>query len=73
MSQLKTKYTLYLLIFLLVAVFQYCQVEKGIEPIRSAIKGTIIFTGEWPLPPVEVVLIAADDYPPAEFSDMILG
>jgi hypothetical protein len=69
----KHKLSFFLLHLLLLVFFQNCSVDKGSEPVRSAIKGTVAFTGEWPVPPVEVVLLAAEDYPPVTFNDMILG
>ena len=72
MSRISMKSTLYMTISLLFIIFQYCD-DKGIEPVRSAIRGEISFSGDWPAPPFEVRLVAATDYPPASFDDLILG
>jgi hypothetical protein len=58
---------------LCLVICQMCTVDKGIQPIRSAIKGEITFSGDWPKSPFEVRLAAATDYPPATFDELILG
>lgn len=50
-----------------------CQVDHGLEPIRSAITGIITFGEEWPAPPQEVRIIASKEFPPADINDVILG
>jgi hypothetical protein len=73
MSQIKKKTPFFLIFCLCLTVCQYCGVDKSIEPIRSAITGEITFTDAWPEPPFEVRLVAATDYPPATFNDLIMG
>lgn len=50
-----------------------CDINRGLEPIRSNIEGTITYSGEWPGTPTEVRLVAADKFPPAGIEDLIIG
>ncbi len=61
-------------LFLAVSFFMIgCEIDHGIEPIRSSIQGEIQYKGDWPGTPAEVRLIAASTFPPAGVSDLILG
>jgi hypothetical protein len=62
----------FLLGFLLIFIVA-CEIDHGIEPIRSSIQGEIQYKGTWPGTPAEVRLIAANKFPPAGVSDLILG
>lgn len=50
-----------------------CELDHGIEPIRSNIQGVVKYTGDWPGTPAEVRMIAATKFPPADISDLIIG
>jgi hypothetical protein len=51
----------------------HCDIDHGLEPVRSGIRGEITFTGEWPVQPGEVRLVSATRFPPADINDLILG
>ena len=65
------KYVSTLLIILLVLIS--CDIDRGLEPVRSSIEGTLTYSGEWPGTPTEVRLVAADKFPPASIEDLIIG
>jgi hypothetical protein len=50
-----------------------CHVDQGLEPVRSAIEGTITFTGSWPGDPAEVRLVSAKKFPPSDISEIDIG
>jgi hypothetical protein len=50
-----------------------CEMDHGIEPIRSNVQGVVKFTGEWPGTAAEVRLVAATQFPPASIGDLIIG
>lgn len=50
-----------------------CEMDHGIEPIRSNVQGVVKFTGEWPGTASEVRLVAATKFPPAGVGDLIIG
>jgi hypothetical protein len=60
-------------IFLLLVLLLSCSFDHGLEPVKSAIKGEIVFTGEWPAPPLEVRIVSATKFPPAKIDDLDLG
>lgn len=61
--------------FVIPFLFLYlsCNIDHGLEPIRSGIQGVITYAGEWPAPPAEVRLVAATKFPPSGISDLIIG
>ncbi len=64
-----------LLLFILVLslFFLTCEMDHGLEPIRSGISGTIRYIGDWPQNTAEVRIVAATKFPPSEFIDLELG
>lgn len=58
---------------LLLLVLTGCEMDHGIEPIRSNVQGVVKFTGEWPGTAAEVRLVAATQFPPASIGDLIIG
>jgi len=50
-----------------------CNIDPGLEPIRSNIQGVITYSGEWPAPPAEVRLVAASKFPPSSIDELIIG
>ncbi|MDZ7264799.1 MAG: hypothetical protein ONB16_09470 [candidate division KSB1 bacterium] len=67
------KYPVLLLFAALIVVTSRCQVEHGLEPIRSGIQGTIHYLGHWPAKTAEVRIVAATKFPPADLNDLIIG
>jgi len=69
------KFFKFLSLFLLLTglVLSNCNLNHGLEPIRSNIHGVISYSGQWPAPPEEVRLIAAKSFPPAGIEDLIIG
>ena len=58
---------------IILLLFVYCNVDHGLEPVRSAITGEITFTGEWPEEPLEVRIITSVEFPPSDFNEIIIG
>jgi hypothetical protein len=50
-----------------------CEMDHGIEPIRSGISGTIHYLGDWPQNTAEVRIVAATKFPPTDLNDLIIG
>ncbi|MCU0644047.1 MAG: hypothetical protein MUC94_07265 [bacterium] len=50
-----------------------CEMDHGIEPIRSGISGTIHYVGDWPQNTAEVRIVAATKFPPTDLNDLIIG
>ncbi len=50
-----------------------CQMDHGLEPIRSGISGTIHYLGDWPKNTAEVRIVAATKFPPNGIDDLIIG
>lgn len=50
-----------------------CEIDHGIEPIRSGISGTIHYIGKWPKNTAEVRIVAATKFPPTDINDLIIG
>ncbi len=50
-----------------------CHLDQGLQPVRSAIAGTITFTGIWPGTPAEVRLVSAKKFPPSDISEIDIG
>ena len=50
-----------------------CQMDHGLEPIRSGISGTIHYIGEMPQNTAEVRIVAATKFPPTDVNDLIIG
>jgi hypothetical protein len=67
------KNILYSAFTIMILLFIQCQIDHGLEPVRSGIQGKITFTGEWPVQPGEVRLVSATQFPPADINDLILG
>ena len=60
-------------IFIINLICLTCHIDYGLEPIRSSIQGTIFYSGEWPAPPEEVILVTATKFPPTDINDLIIG
>jgi len=60
-------------IFILLVAFLSCSKDNGVEPLKSAIKGEIVLTGEWPAEPIEVRIVAATKFPVAKVDDLHFG
>ncbi len=54
-------------------IFLTCEMNHGLEPIRSGISGTIKYIGKWPQNTAEVRIIAATKFPPSDLNDLIIG
>ncbi len=54
-------------------IFANCTIDRGLEPIRSHVQGTISYSGEWPAEPAEIRLVAANQFPPSGLEDLIIG
>ncbi len=67
------KKILYSVLAILILLLIHCNIDHGLEPVRSGIRGEITFTGEWPVQPGEVRLVSATQFPPADINDLILG
>lgn len=67
------KYSALFLLVVLIAFSGSCQMDHGIEPIRSGIQGTIHYLGQWPEKTAEVRIVAATKFPPADLNDLIIG
>jgi len=66
--------TLCLFFVSLIFVFYIaCEMDHGIEPIRSGLQGVITYSGEWPGTAAEVRIVAAMQFPPSSVGDLILG
>ena len=50
-----------------------CQMDHGLEPIRSGISGTIHYIGEWPENTAEIRIVATKTFPPNDVNDLIIG
>ncbi len=50
-----------------------CEMDHGLEPVRSHIQGTITYRGDWPAPAEEVRLVTATKFPPKQIEDLIIG
>ena len=61
------------LIILISLIFVSCNIDRGLEPIRSRVQGTITYSGEWPAEPAEIRLVAATQFPPSGLEDLIIG
>jgi len=68
----KTALVLIIIISGLMA-FLTCQMDHGLEPIRSGISGTINYIGNWPANTAEVRIVAATIFPPSDLNDLIIG
>ncbi len=64
--------TIFCVLFFVCLILTGCD-NRGLEPIRSGIGGTITYTGEWPATAAEVRLVAAKTFPPTDLSDLIIG
>ncbi|NQT26968.1 hypothetical protein HQ585_16550 [candidate division KSB1 bacterium] len=62
-------------IFILLVAFLSCSKDNGVEPesIKSAIKGEITLTGEWPVTPEDVRIVAAKKFPLTSIDDLDFG
>lgn len=74
MFAIQKKITLALLIILVISLFVLtCQMEHGLEPIRSGISGTIKYLGKWPQNTAEVRIVGSTKFPPSDLNDLIIG
>lgn len=60
-------------ISLISLVLLSCEMNHGLEPIRSGISGTIKYIGKWPQNTAEVRIVAATKFPPSDLNDLIIG
>ncbi len=60
-------------LLILIILMMACETDHGIEPLNSAIEGTITFTGAWPTEPAEVRLVTATKFPPTDITDLDIG
>lgn len=67
------KYLILLSVANLLIFISSCEMDHGIEPIRSGIQGTIHYAGNWPAKTAEVRIVAATKFPPADLNDLIIG
>jgi hypothetical protein len=67
------KNILYSVLAVVILLLIHCNIDHGLEPVRSGIRGKITFTGEWPVQPGELRLVSATRFPPADINDLILG
>jgi hypothetical protein len=58
---------------IIILLFLSCSTDHGLEPIRSVIQGKITFIGQWPVAPSEVRLVSANQFPPSDVNDLIIG
>ena len=58
---------------LVLVLFLSCNMDHGLEPIRSGISGTIKYIGKWPTNTAEVRIVAATIFPPTDLNDLIIG
>ena len=58
---------------LLSILFLTCQMDHGLEPIRSGISWIIHYQGNWPDNTAEVRIVAATKFPPNDINDLIIG
>lgn len=50
-----------------------CNINHGLEPLRSSIEGQITFSGTWPAEAEEVRLVSAKKFPPTGIADIAIG
>ncbi|MCR4439694.1 MAG: hypothetical protein QHJ34_10005 [bacterium] len=50
-----------------------CEIDKGLAPITSGIRGTIAFRGAWPANTEQVLVVASTDFPPQGISQLDMG
>lgn len=63
-----------LLFIIVISLFAFtCDMDHGLEPIRSGISGTINYVGDWPENTAEVRIVAATTFPPTDINDLIIG
>jgi len=66
--------TIFLLILLgMSLLIMTCNMNHGLEPIRSGISGTIKYTGKWPTNTAEVRIVGSTKFPPSDLNDLIIG
>lgn len=63
----------FLMMISIMALLVTCNMDHGIEPIRSGISGTINYVGKWPANTAEVRIVAATIFPPSDINDLIIG
>ena len=64
----------FLLFIIVISLFLFtCEMDHGLEPIRSGISGTIRYIGKWPPNTAEVRIVAATKFPPSDLNDLIIG
>jgi len=62
-----------LLISFVLLLLLSCEMDHGLEPIRSGISGTIRYIGKWPQNTAEVRIVGATKFPPSDLNDLIIG
>lgn len=67
------KFFLFLSMMVFLIFVISCEIDHGLEPVRSYIQGTIEYSGTWPGTPAEVRLVAAKQFPPTNITDLIIG
>ena len=72
-TSIQKKSLFFLFISLTILSFVRCEMDHGIEPIRSGISGTIHYAGNWPKNTAEVRIVAATKFPPTDLNDLIIG
>lgn len=72
-STQKIKAKTVLLIFISSLFLLTCEMDHGLEPIRSGISGTIKYIGKWPPNTGEVRLVASTKFPPTDEKELIIG
>jgi len=74
MFSIKNRQNQFLLFILATSLsFLTCEMNHGLEPIRSGISGTIQYIGKWPQNTAEVRIVAATKFPPSDLNDLIIG
>lgn len=74
MNMMRNQFSLIMLFVVLLTVqLMNCEIDHGLEPIRSGIQGTIKYVGKWPQNTAEVRIVAATKFPPSDINDLIIG
>lgn len=63
----------FLLLLGIAFLYSQCEIDPGLRPVNSNIRGTIYFEGDWPEETDIVQIMAATKFPPTGFQDLILG
>ena len=64
----------YMLLVLGIALLSLqCEIDAGLTPVNSSIRGTIFFEGEWPEETEFVQVMASTKFPPTGTQDLIFG